>query len=262
MAADLVLAEACLGCGHPRGPLCPGCAGPLRGEAHPTRPTPCPAGFPPTWTVTGYCGPARSAIVAHKEHGRRGLLPLLAGAAARSVLAARVAPPQGWAAGRVLLVPVPATPGSRRVRGADPLGEIATRVAGRTGLTVCQPLRHVRRVADQSGLDSAGRAANLRTALAADPRLVAGAAVLLLDDIVTTGATLTEAARALLAAGASGVRAAVIAATARRGSSGPQGRVGSGGASIAHGMAGLGPPARHPGGGGRGDGLAQPASGG
>ena len=147
--------------------------------------------------MAGYHGVARAAIVAHKEHARHGLLPLLSEAATRAARAALAASPPAPGRRPTLLVPVPTTARSRRARGADPLAEIAGRVAQRTGLRLVRPLRHLRAVADQAGLDSAARAANLATALVADPRLVAGADVLLVDDIVTTGATLTEAARAL-----------------------------------------------------------------
>lgn len=215
-AADLVLAEPCLGCAGPDGPLCPGCATPLHGPARPTRPLPCPPGLPPTWAVAAYRGPVRAAIIAHKERDRHGLLPLLAGAATRAAHAALAAPAPGLDRQPTLLVSMPATRRSRRARGGDPLAEIAREVAADTGLRLLRPLRHVRVVADQAGLDSSARAANLTAALMADSRVLAGAGVLLLDDIVTTGATLTEAARALRAAGAVEVRAAVIAATARR----------------------------------------------
>jgi predicted amidophosphoribosyltransferase len=76
-------------------------------------------------------------------------------------------------------------------------------------------LRPRRAVADQAGLGSAGRAANLQGALVA-VRPLAGRAVVIVDDLVTTGATLADAARALLVAGASVHGAATVAATQRR----------------------------------------------
>lgn len=70
-------------------------------------------------------------------------------------------------------------------------------------------------MADQSGLNVAQRAANLAGALAVR-RPVAGLEVVVVDDVMTTGATLVEAARALRAGGAQVRGAAVVAATRRR----------------------------------------------
>jgi predicted amidophosphoribosyltransferase len=120
----------------------------------------------------------------------------------------------------LLLVPVPSSPASVRRRGGDPLLRI-TRAAARelTGCGMparCLPvLRHRREVADQAGLTAVDRAANLDGALRT-VRNLRGELVVLVDDIVTTGATLAEAARSLRAAGAGVPAAAVIAATALR----------------------------------------------
>ena len=80
---------------------------------------------------------------------------------------------------------------------------------------------HVRDVRDSAGLSAAERAGNLAGALAvrADLRRpLRGRTVVLIDDVVTTGATLSESARALHAIGATVPSAAVIAATRRRAS--------------------------------------------
>jgi predicted amidophosphoribosyltransferase len=77
-------------------------------------------------------------------------------------------------------------------------------------------------VRDQAGLDHRERRANLAGSMAVAPgaeSVLAGADVVLVDDVVTTGATLAEARRALHTGGTGGprsVRATVICATARR----------------------------------------------
>jgi len=71
-----------------------------------------------------------------------------------------------------------------------------------------------------AGLDHRQRADNLERAIGVRPRWqvsIQGVTVLLVDDVLTTGATIVEAARALRAAGASHVAAATVAATQRRG---------------------------------------------
>jgi predicted amidophosphoribosyltransferase len=128
-----------------------------------------------------------------------------------------------------VLVPVPSRPGAVRVRGRDHVGELA-RAAAR-GLAavgvdaeVVPALRHVRATADQSGLDAAARAANLRGALGLRRQQsggLSGRAVVVVDDLVTTGATLAEAARALRAGGVEPVAVAAVAATLRTGLRGP-----------------------------------------
>src|SRR5690606_9310485 len=119
------------------------------------------------------------------------------------------------------LVPVPSTRPAVRRRGHDPLGRTARRAAvvlRRVGYAcaVVPALRHQREVADQAGLDAAARRANLAFALDVRPMavgLLAGRCVVLVDDIVTTGATLSEASRALVTAGIRPCGAAVVAAT-------------------------------------------------
>ncbi len=86
-------------------------------------------------------------------------------------------------------------------------------------LVVAPALRPVRRMADQSRLDHGQRAANLAGAYVVWPRWrgrLEGARVVLVDDVVTTGATLAEAARAVGGVGGHVIGAATLAATRRR----------------------------------------------
>lgn len=105
----------------------------------------------------------------------------------------------------VLLVPVPSARWAVRARGHDPARRIALAAAGelrRAGMParVVAVLRQRRRVADQSGLNSRQRLDNLAGALTVVPgggRLLAEGLVVLVDDLMTTGASLTEASRAV-----------------------------------------------------------------
>ncbi|MFE4700678.1 ComF family protein [Streptomyces sp. NPDC056738] len=121
----------------------------------------------------------------------------------------------GAGRGPVLLVPVPSARWAVRARGHDPVRRIALAAARElrrsgTPARVLGVLRQRRAVADQSGLNSRQRAANLAGALevvAGGGRLLAeGGRVVLVDDLMTTGASLAEAARAVRTA-QSGVRA-------------------------------------------------------
>jgi predicted amidophosphoribosyltransferase len=121
----------------------------------------------------------------------------------------------------LILVPMPSTRSAVRRRGVDTTAHLARsaaktfRAATGTPVRTVPALRHIRRVADQAGLDRAERAANLAGALGVAGRWrreVAGADVVLVDDIATTGATLAEAARAVRAGGATVVGAAAVAA--------------------------------------------------
>jgi len=188
------------------------------------RPTPAPAALPPIWAVQPYEGAIRRVIVAHKDHARTALARPLGAALSTALAAALDRPSHPAGGGGVLVVAVPSGRAAVRRRGHDPLRRV-TRVAVRRvarangGLVLAGPsvLVHRRRVADQAGLTAGERRANLAGAFAVRrPERVWGRAVVLADDVVTTGATLAEAARALRAAGAIVIGAAVIAATPRR----------------------------------------------
>lgn len=221
---DLVLPAACVGCGAPGTAWCPRCAASLAGPPWPARPDPCPAGLPPTWAVAAYAGAVRSATVAHKEQGARALREPLAAALAASIAAALDDGRGGLLHPPVLLVPAPSRAAAVRGRGDDPTLGLARRAAGRltrAGLAarVVPALRLARSTADQAGLDARQRADNLAGAARVPGRrvpTVGGRPVVLVDDVVTTGATLVESARALRVAGAVVVGAAVVAATPRR----------------------------------------------
>jgi predicted amidophosphoribosyltransferase len=109
------------------------------------------------------------------------------------------------------LVPVPSAAAARRARGGDHVARLLPR-----GRRTRDALRLARAVRDSAGLDVEARAANLAMALRSAAPPWPGASAVIVDDIVTTGATLTEAARALRVAGWTVPGAAVVAATQRR----------------------------------------------
>ncbi|MFI6205385.1 ComF family protein [Streptomyces sp. NPDC051041] len=217
---DLVLPAECGGCGAPRTVLCPECRAALS-EAAPrrVRPVPEPPGLPAVHAAARYADEVRAVLLAHKE---RGALPLagplgaaLAGAVRAGLGEARArggGTASGGAGAPVLLVPVPSARVVVRARGHDPARRIALAAAGelrRTGTAarVAAVLRQRRAVADQAGLGFRRRLANLAGALAVAPggaRLLAAGPVVLVDDLMTTGASLAEAARAVRAATAAG----------------------------------------------------------
>jgi predicted amidophosphoribosyltransferase len=220
---DLLLPTRCAGCGEGRAQLCARCRAALAGAAPGAAdPRPRPAGLPPVHAAVPYAGPVRGLLIAHKERGALGLAGPLGGALAAAVRTAVGTPPPG--AGPVLLVPVPSARAAVRARGHDPtlrLARAAARALRRGGLPAraLPVLRQVRRVRDQAGLGAAERRRNLHGALGLAPGRagrLAGRPVVLVDDLLTTGASLADAARALREAGCPARAAATVAATARR----------------------------------------------
>ena len=229
---DLALPSACAACGGPAKVLCATCLAELRDQLwpvgpRPSAPSPCPPGLPPVTSTGRYAGPLAAALAAYKDDDRRDLAALLApllGAAvdeavgswpsARTLLRRR--------AGPVLVVPVPSSRAANRRRGDAPLAALARQAVRGYDVgevLVVDALRPRRRVADQAGLGARERAVNLEHSMVvrgARQHAVNGATCLVVDDVLTTGATLVEAARALRSAGAADVRAAVVAATQRR----------------------------------------------
>ncbi len=213
--ADLVLPQRCIGCARPGSVWCRVCL---------------PRG--PAFRVDGssvavaaaaeYGGSVRAAVVAYKERGRRDLVAPLALLLHRAVLltlaGAWPRPP-----GTVVLIPVPSSRRAAASRGGDHVQRLLRVVAPAVG---CRMLPDVlwlsRAVRDSAGLGRAERAHNLDRAMRAGP--VRGpASAVLVDDVVTTGATLRESARALSAAGWPVLGAAAIAATPARGAGRPGG---------------------------------------
>ncbi|WP_314253067.1 ComF family protein [Streptomyces kutzneri] len=207
--AGLVLPVDCAGCGAVRVLVCAGCRDALSGAGEgPVRPSPRPAGLPAVRAAAVYEGAVRSLLLAHKERGALPLAGVLGAALAAAVLAGGAGGSGG--AGDVVLVPVPSARRQVRARGHDPARRIALAAAGRlrrSGVPArVAPVLGLRRaVADQAGLGARQRRENLTGALAVrggGRRLTAGAArIVLVDDLITTGATLAEAARAARAAG-------------------------------------------------------------
>ncbi len=220
-SSDLLLGGTCVGCLRPGPALCLRCARTLDGLPFETRPVPEPRGLPVLFAVTDYEAVAQRALIAHKEQGRLSLAKPLGRALAVSVYGVLARAVDG-SIGVVTLVPVPSSPRSCRERGHDPLLRVA-RECGRSlrhsGLpAVVDPaLTIVRPVADQARLSAQQRLANVHLAFGVKRRrTLDGRRVVIVDDICTTGATATEAARAVSAAGGVVLGVAVVAATRRR----------------------------------------------
>lgn len=223
---ELGVPSACAGCGRAEVRWCAGCQARLTGtDPGPWAPTPCPAGMPPTWSGPAYADEVRSAVVAWKDGGRADLTAVLAPALADVLATALAASPLHLAAARtgsLPLVPAPSSAAGTRARGEHRVAAMARRATRSSGssIRVVDALRLGRPVADQAGLTASDRAANLAGAMrvrGATYPLLQGVPCVVVDDVVTTGATLAEAARALRAAGSGPVLAVTLAATRRRG---------------------------------------------
>lgn len=114
-------------------------------------------------------------------------------------------PPRGG-----VVAPIPLHPGRLRERGYDQAWMLAREAGRRFGLPVRALLRRTRDTPQQTRLDRPARARNVRGAFAA-LRELRGERVCLIDDVLTTGATASEAARALLSAGAARVEVRTLA---------------------------------------------------
>ncbi len=241
----LVLPVSCPGCGAPDVPLCPRCrvvfqAPAFRCEQHAGRLDRMDGRPPlPVWTLALNVGVARSVVLAWKDGGRADLsVPLgaemrRAGLAVGSVLrAADVGGPvrtgpagerpvAGRPRGALAVVPVPSSAAAVRRRGEDLVRGLAVQVAvgcsaAGVAARAAPELRHRAGGRDQATLGSAGRARNAagrfglrrRCGPPADPR-----PVLLVDDVLTTGATLAACEDVLAAAGRTIVGAMTLVAT-------------------------------------------------
>jgi predicted amidophosphoribosyltransferase len=224
--ADVVLPRTCAGCGLPGPMLCRRCAA-LLAMPHLATPRRFPEGFPPTVAAGVYAGPVRPAVLAFKERGRAELARPL-GAALALAVAAVVTGLPGSAPGPVRLVPVPSSAAALRTRGRDHVRELTARAVAelRSAGVAAEEARLLRRrgrLRDSADLSAAQRRANLTGTFVAGRRS-AGGLLVLVDDVVSSGATLTEAAATLAAMRAVGVApgdppvlAAVVAATPRTG---------------------------------------------
>lgn len=216
---DLVAPPRCAGCGQ-RGALpwcescrqqaralqrvagCPRCAG----ACDPTRRS-CPLAATPvqaTWAAFTYTGIVARTVVAAKVGGHHAAWPSL-GAHLGSVVARARSDVD-------VVVPVTTEPGRARRRGFDHAVVMAQHVARVLDLPNEQALRTRRRTPDR-GRDHDARELPAGTMWAACD--LGGRRVLLVDDVLTTGATLRAAAAAVAGAGAVHVEAAVLARAGR-----------------------------------------------
>jgi len=174
------------------------------------------------WVAGPYDGHLRAAILGYKEHGCLALDAALGSMLAIAVLALA----RGQWPGGLRLVPVPSHRRSRRERGFDAVGRIAARAAQAlvsTGLDVAvsRSLVMARDYERHSAGSAAGRAL-VAGAFRGDPAGAggvgreAGVGLIIVDDVITTGATVREARRALVAAGLDPIGAAAVAGTIRR----------------------------------------------
>jgi ComF family protein len=211
-AMDLAFPASCAGCGREGEPMCPSCRPALdaRLELHGGTPIGLPADLPFPLLQLEWCapfgGPVRAALHQLKYSGERRLARPLGEAVARR-----------WARvgeGATVVVPVPVHAERERQRGYDQAALIAVVAAGALCVPFVHALERARATVAQFELGRDERSTNVvgafRVRVPAAPA-IRGQWVLLVDDVVTTGATLAACADALEDAGAFAVSAIAVA---------------------------------------------------
>lgn len=138
-----------------------------------------------------YTPTASRIILAAKENSLKGADELLIAAIIHVLNKARLE------TGYFTLVPVPSSKQSQRHRGRRFIVDITTTISQATGIGMSDCLQVSRPVFDQSRLTKAQRISNMYGAFSLKPGAILRGDAILIDDVVTTGATLREAARAL-----------------------------------------------------------------
>lgn len=200
---DLVLPRSCLGCGAGGAGVCAQCL-----DVRPVvRYVP---GLGAVHGAASYGGAVRAAIIHYKDRRRRDLRAVLAALLGSAVAAARASAAHDSGPVRPLLVPIPSTQRAARDRGGDHMRRLAIsagraeRVRSAPILRVNRPIEDAARLGAQARRDNIAGAYVCRTSARAGP-------VILVDDVITTGASLLEAARTLRTAGYRVEGVAVIA---------------------------------------------------
>ena len=155
----------------------------------------------PLYAACSYRPILAHVVPRYKDDGALHLDQVLGHLLTRAVLAVGPEP-------RTVVVPVPSRPTSIRARGYDHAYRLARIAAREVGLPAKRVARRLPSGSDQEGLTRQERAENLSFSMEARPM---NASALVVDDVVTTGASLRETIRCLSAAGVQVVGAAVVA---------------------------------------------------
>ena len=200
---ELIFPVRCLGCSALGLSICSQC----RRSWHPHIFRSYSRGLPhfPIYSAVQYSPIAGKILLAAKENSLLQADELILHALKRSLFHSV------QEQGRGMLIPIPSRPSIARLRGRQFVLELSQQLSTASHLPTFENLAHIRKVRDQSTLDAKARAENLRGAMTA-LRYLSGKAILI-DDLVTTGSTLEEAARALREKGIE-VAAAVTACVA------------------------------------------------
>jgi ComF family protein len=208
--ADGLLCGACRAALPNLGPACPRCALPAPDGATCGGCLADPPPFAATLAAHAYAFPVDRLLQALKYQGRLALAEWAGAALAQR--ARQAVPEQTLRERALLLVPLPLAPARQRQRGFNQARLIAEAAARELALPQADALARPRASAPQAGLPWQERLHNVRGAFVACRRLD-GLDVVLVDDVMTTGATLRAAADAARAAGARRVDCWVVART-------------------------------------------------